>query len=112
MTRMQLLRLCAASALLLPMCDSFDGPPPIGQVKAVDPVAEKLMAEFKVQVALSKVQTNPYRCVLAWFKQTFEHYDDYKAYFEAEAKKKARENDFFALVASSSVILEEDEDCE
>ena len=45
MTRMQLLRLCAASALLLPMCDSFDGPPPIGQVKAVDPVAEKLMAE-------------------------------------------------------------------
>ena len=45
MTRMQLLRLCAASALMLPMCDSFDGPPPIGQVKAVDPVAEKLMAE-------------------------------------------------------------------
>ena len=42
---MQLLRLCAASALLLPMCDSFDGPPPVGQVKAVDPVAEKLMAE-------------------------------------------------------------------
>ena len=27
------------------MCDSFDGPPPIGQVKAVDPEAEALMAE-------------------------------------------------------------------
>ena len=45
MTRMQLLHLCAASALLLPMCDSFDGPPPIGQVKAVDPEAEALMAD-------------------------------------------------------------------
>ena len=74
--------------------------------------AENLMTEFKKQIALSKVQTNPYRCVLAWFKQTFEHYDDYKAYFEAEAKKKAKENDIFALVASSSVILEDDEECE
>ena len=45
MTKMQLLRFCAASALLLPMCDSFDGPPPIGQVKAVDPEAEQLMVE-------------------------------------------------------------------
>ena len=44
---MQLLRLCAATALLLPMCDSFDGPPPVGQVKAVDPEAEVLMTEAK-----------------------------------------------------------------
>lgn len=44
---MLLLRLCAASALLLPMCDSFDGPPPVGQVKAVDPEADALMAEAK-----------------------------------------------------------------
>lgn len=44
---MLLLRLCAASALLLPMCDSFDGPPPVGQVKAVDPEADKLMDEAK-----------------------------------------------------------------
>ena len=29
------------------MCDSFDGPPPVGQVKAVDPEAEALMAEAK-----------------------------------------------------------------
>lgn len=42
---MQLLRLCAASALLLPMCESFDGPPPIGQVRAVDPEAEMLMSK-------------------------------------------------------------------
>lgn len=29
------------------MCDSFDGPPPIGQVKAVDPQADALMVEAK-----------------------------------------------------------------
>lgn len=74
--------------------------------------AQTLMVEFEKQIALSKVQTNPYRFVLAWFKQTFEDYDDYKDYFEAEAKKKAKENDIFALVASSSVILEDDEECE
>jgi hypothetical protein len=77
--------------------------------------AQNLMVEFEKQIALSKVQTNPYRFVLAWFKQTFEHYDDYKAYFEAEAKKKAKENDIFALVTSSAVIVddaEDDEECE
>lgn len=77
--------------------------------------AQSLMVEFEKQIALSKVQTNPYRFVLAWFKQTFEHYDDYKAYFEAEAKKKAKENDIFALVTSSAVIVddaEDDEECE
>lgn len=47
MKKLLLLRLCAASALLLPMCDSFDGPPPVGQVKAVDPEADALMAEAK-----------------------------------------------------------------
>lgn len=71
--------------------------------------AQSLMVEFEKQIALSKVQTNPYRFVLAWFKQTFEHYDDYKAYFEAEAKKKAKENDIFALVKYSSVTIVEDE---
>lgn len=47
MRKSLVLSLCAASALLLPMCDSFDGPPPIGQVKAVDPQADALMAEAK-----------------------------------------------------------------
>ena len=35
--------------------------------------AATLMVEFKKQIALSKVQTNPYRAVLAWFKQTFQN---------------------------------------
>ena len=43
--------------------------------------AKTLMVEFKKQIALSKVQTNPYRSVLAWFKQTFQKYDDYKIFF-------------------------------
>lgn len=29
------------------MCESFDGPPPVGQVKSVDPQADALMAEAK-----------------------------------------------------------------
>ena len=70
--------------------------------------AATLMVEFKKQIALSKVQTNPYRCVLAWFKQTFEEYDNYKAFFAAEAKKQAQEKDIFTLVKSSAVIDGED----
>ena len=70
--------------------------------------AATLMVEFKKQVALSKVQTNPYRCVLAWFKQTFENYDSYKLFFEAEAQKKAEQKDIFRVVKSSAVFDGED----
>jgi len=48
--------------------------------------AEELLAEMKKQIAMSKIQTNPYRYVLAWFLKNFENYDSYKAYFvEVEA---------------------------
>ena len=57
--------------------------------------AVTMMAEFKKQVALSKVQTNPYRCVLAWFKQTFENYDSYKSYFAKLAEEEAKKKDIF-----------------
>ena len=70
--------------------------------------AETLMAEFKKQIALSKIQTNPYRCVLAWFIQKFENYDGYKAFFEAEAQKEAQKKDIFTVVKSSAVIEAED----
>ena len=40
--------------------------------------AEELLKEMKKQIALSKVQTNPYRFVLAWFMQKFVGYDEYK----------------------------------
>lgn len=72
--------------------------------------AATLMVEFKKQIALSKVQTNPYRCVLAWFKQTFQNYDDYKTFFEEEAKKEIQKKDIFTVVKSSAVIEEEDTD--
>ena len=70
--------------------------------------ATTLMVEFMKQIALSKVQTNPYRCVLAWFKKSFENYDSYKAFFEAEAQKKAQKQNIFAVVKSSAVIEAED----
>lgn len=70
--------------------------------------ADKLMAEFKKQIELSKVQTNPYRCVLAWFLQTFENYDSYKNFFEEAAKKEAQKNDIFALVKNEAAFTEED----
>ena len=56
-----------------------------------------LMVEFKKQIAISKVQTNPYRSVLAWFIQKFEGYDSYKSFFVAEAEKKAEAEDLFAI---------------
>ena len=59
--------------------------------------AENLMTEFKKQIAISKVQTNPYRCVLAWFIQKFEGYDSYKSFFAAEAEKTAQAEDIFAM---------------
>ena len=70
--------------------------------------ATTLMVEFKKQIALSKVQTNPYRCVLAWFRKTFENYDSYKAFFEAETQKEAQKQNIFAVVKSSAVIEAED----
>lgn len=70
--------------------------------------AVTLMAEFKKQVALSKVQNNPYRCVLAWFVQKFEGYDNYKTYFAELAKKEAKKKDIFTVVNSSAAIVVED----
>ena len=72
--------------------------------------AATLMVEFKKQIALSKVQTNPYRCVLAWFIKKFEGYDSYKIFFAEEAKKKAQEKDIFTVVKSSAVFEVEDTD--
>ena len=70
--------------------------------------ATTLMVEFKKQIALSKVQNNPYRCVLAWFRKTFENYDSYKAFFGAEAQKETQKQNIFAVVKSSAVIEAED----
>lgn len=70
--------------------------------------ATTLMVEFKKRIEMSKVQTNPYRCVLAWFKQQFEHYDDYKDYFAELAQKEAEKKDIFFVLESDVSIEEED----
>ncbi len=72
--------------------------------------AEVLMVEFKKQIALSKIQSNPYRSVLAWFIQKFEDYDDYKNFFAEAAKQEAKKKDIFTVVKSSAVIEAEDND--
>ena len=64
--------------------------------------AKTLMVEFKKQIAMSQVQTNPYRCVLAWFKKKFSSYDSYKAFFEEEAQKEAMLRDIFAVIDSTA----------
>lgn len=45
MRPLSLLSLSAAAVLLLSACDDFAGPPPIGSVRASDPVADSLMAQ-------------------------------------------------------------------
>ena len=72
--------------------------------------SKTLMIEFKKQIALSKVQTNPYRCVLAWFKQTFSDYDGYKKFFEEEAQKEAKKKDIFTIIDFPTSVVEDDED--
>lgn len=72
--------------------------------------ADEHMKEFEKQIALSQVQTNPYRCVLAWFLQTFSDYDDYKKFFE-EAKKEAKRKDIFTVIDfPTSVVVEEEKE--
>ena len=72
--------------------------------------AKVLMLEFKKQIALAQVQTNPYRCVLAWFMQTFSNYDDYKKFFEEEAQKEAKKKDIFTVIDFPTSVVEDDED--
>lgn len=71
--------------------------------------ANVLMAEFEKQISLSKVQSNPYRSVLAWFVQKFEGYDDYKGYFQKEAEQVAGQKSIFRLVSSQKSVIEGEE---
>lgn len=64
--------------------------------------AEELMKEFQKEINLSKVQTSPYRHVLAWFEQKFENFDSYKKYFEELKEKDAAENSMFNLATATN----------
>ncbi|MBU5448485.1 MULTISPECIES: hypothetical protein [Blautia] len=53
--------------------------------------------EFERQKLMAKVQSNPYKAVLAWFLATFENYSTYKTFFkELEEKEKAAKEEFAA----------------
>ena len=60
--------------------------------------AKKLMLEFELAVKRSKVQTNPYRAVMAWFEQTFKGYDGYKEYFDSLSQEKKSKDNIYRLV--------------
>lgn len=63
--------------------------------------AAEVMKEFKKQINLSKVKANPYRAVLAWFKEKYSDVNNYMDFFEELAKKRAKENDMFAVPAAA-----------
>lgn len=71
--------------------------------------AMELMAEFEKQIALSKIQTNPYRCVLAWFIQKFNGYDGYKQFFQKEAEQVAKKESIFRIVPTIKAVFEGEE---
>lgn len=71
--------------------------------------AEAIMVEFEKQIAQSKVQSSPYRFVLAWFVQKFENYDSYKDYFQQEAEQSAAQKSIFRIVPSTNTVIEDEE---
>ena len=64
--------------------------------------AAEVMKEFKKQINLSKVKANPYRAVLAWFKQKYSDVNDYMDYFEKLAATKAQNESLFALTPATA----------
>lgn len=55
MRKLTLICLSAAALFLLPACDEFDGPPPVGAVKLSDPVADSLMAKAETAKAEHRI---------------------------------------------------------
>lgn len=69
--------------------------------------AGTLLKELERQINLSKVQSNPYRAVLAWFEKQFKNYDSYKAHFAELAEEEAKKNNLFSISNSEEVGSEE-----
>lgn len=55
--------------------------------KYIRQMKPELLPEFRKQKECSRIQTSPYRAVLAWFLQQFSDYDSYKQFFEMEKEK-------------------------
>lgn len=63
--------------------------------------AEQVMAEFKREIARSKVQANPYRHVLAWFLKKFDGHNSYIDFFASLAEENSDEA---AALASPATV--------
>ena len=66
--------------------------------------AAEVMKEFEKQINLSKVKANPYRAVLAWFKQKYSDVNDYMDYFEKLAAEKAQKESLFTLAPAAATV--------
>jgi hypothetical protein len=64
--------------------------------------AEVKLDELEKQIRISKIQSNPYRAVLAWFEQSFTGYDSYKAYFSKLVEGETVVESAFALAAAAN----------
>lgn len=68
--------------------------------------AKELLKEFDKQLKVSKIQENPYRSVLAWFKKKFKGYDSYKDYFkkpDTDNSIESEDTDISELSAASNM---------
>ena len=64
--------------------------------------AEKVMAEFRVEREKSRIQPNPYRHIVAWFKGKFPDYNDYLDFFaKLEAERKKQQEDAMYTVVKA-----------
>lgn len=68
--------------------------------------AKELLVEFERELTLSKIQSNPYRAVLAWFLQKFKDYDSYKKFFKDLEKQKESETKDVNIEKMPSVVNE------
>lgn len=68
--------------------------------------SKELLVEFERELTLSKIQSNPYRAVLAWFLQKFETYDSYKKFFKELEEQNASEKTSVNIESMPSVVNE------
>ena len=68
--------------------------------------AEELLQEFEKEIRMSKIQSNPYKAVLAWFLQKFETYDSYKEFFKNLDEEKNSETTNVNIEDMPSVVNE------
>lgn len=68
--------------------------------------AEQLLEEFEKEIRMSKIQSNPYKAVLAWFLQKFENYDSYKEFFKNLDEEKNSETTNVNIEDMPSVVNE------